>query len=70
MVKFVETRDLKRIFGEDLTNEQLRQQLLPQAILAAQLPNNLKYVTREDIMNLAILSLYDLAVLIGESRRE
>ena len=67
MMQFVKAHDLKRILGEHLTDKELREQLLPQAEIAAQLPINLKYVNRELVMNLAILSLYDLAVLIGES---
>jgi len=67
MMQFVKAHDLKRILGEDLTDKQLKQQLLPQAEIAARLPINLKYVNRELVMHLAILSLYDLAVLIGES---
>ena len=67
MLKFVEKHDLKRIIGKDLSDQELRQQLLPQAKIAAKLPMDLKYVNRELVMNLAILGLYDLAVLIGES---
>ena len=67
MLAFVKAHDLSRIIGEDLTDKQLRQQLLPQAEIAAQLPINLTYVYRELVMNLAILGLYDLVVLIGES---
>jgi len=67
MLEFVQAHDLKRILGEDLTDEQLRQQLLPQAKIAANLPINHKFVNRELAMDLAILSLYDLVVLIGGS---
>ena len=67
MLVFVEAHDLRRIFGEDLTDEQLRQQLLPQAKIAAKLPINLPYIDRGLMMDLVVLCLYDLAVLIGES---
>ncbi|RPB26493.1 hypothetical protein L211DRAFT_680755 [Terfezia boudieri ATCC MYA-4762] len=67
MMEFVKAHDLKRILGENLTDKQLRQQLLPQAKIAANLPINLNCVNRELVMNLAILSLYDLAVLIDDS---
>ena len=67
MLEFVKAHDLGRIFGEGLTDEQLRQQLLPQAKIAAKLPINLPYLDRELVIDLAVLCLYDLAMLIGES---
>ncbi|KAF8419520.1 hypothetical protein EV426DRAFT_576873 [Tirmania nivea] len=67
MLEFVKDHDLRPILGRDLTDEELREHLLPQAKIAAQLPINLKYVNRELVMQLAILSLYDLAVLIDDS---
>ena len=67
MMEFMKAHDLKRIFGENLTDKQLRQQLLPQAEIAAKLPINLAYLDRELVMDLAVLCLYDLAMLIGES---
>lgn len=67
MVKFVKAHGLKAILGRTLSDEELREKLRPQAEVAAKLPIKLKYVNRELAMNLAILTLYDLAVLIGES---
>ena len=66
MVESVKSHNLEAI-GRGMTNEELEAELRPQAEIAANLPLNLAYVTRELAMNLAILSLYDLAVLIGES---
>ncbi|RPB26488.1 hypothetical protein L211DRAFT_680078 [Terfezia boudieri ATCC MYA-4762] len=67
MLEFVEVQGLKRILGETLTDKQLQQLLLPQAEIAAKLPKTSNYVTRELTVILAILSLYDLAVLIDDS---
>ena len=66
MIEFVYSHDLRPILGRDLSDEELREQLLPQAKIAAKLPINLAYVNRELAMSLAVLSLYDLAVLIGK----
>lgn len=65
MTIFVEKNKLQPIFGN---GEDLREKLLAQAKFASQLPLKLDFVNRELVMHLAVLSLYDLAVLIGRCR--
>ena len=65
MVEFVKAHNLQPIIGEGWSDEELEVHLLHQAEIAAQSPTKLDYVNRELMMQLAIMSLYDLAVLIG-----
>ena len=79
MLEFVMKHNLRHIIGKgsnltakqwgdkELVDKKLREQLQPQAEIAAKLTSKLAYINRELTMNLTILSLYDLAVLIGES---
>jgi len=75
MVKFVEKSDLTRIiWRHDIEynpvehRNELRERLRPQAKIAAGLPSRIKFVNREFMNNFAILSLYDLAVLVDDSQ--
>lgn len=63
-LKGVREKDLSEAKAADL--EYLRERLRPEAKAAAQLHVKLPYVNRELAMILAILSLYDLAVLVGK----
>lgn len=66
MMDFVKEHNLQSIIGGDgCSDEQLEAQLRPQAKVASLSPTKLRHVTREMIMQLAIMSLYDLAILIG-----
>ena len=64
MVNFVKTEQLGFVVGNGLSDEDLRKQLRPQAEIAAQLPVKLRYDPAL-VMPLAVMGLYDLAVLIG-----
>ena len=66
MVDFVKKNNLQPIIGgESCSDEELEARLRPQAEVASLSPTKLPHVTREMIMQLAIMSLYDLAILIG-----
>ena len=65
MINFVKTEQLNFIVGNGLSDEDLRRQLRPRAEIAAQLPVKLRYISPELVMPLAVMGLYDLAVLIG-----
>lgn len=65
MIDFVETHKLQPIIGNGLSNNELKRHLRPQAEIAAKLPQKLGYISPELVMPLAIMGLYDLAVLIG-----
>ena len=66
MIDFVKEHNLLPIIGgEGWSDEQLEVHLRHQAEIASQSPTKLSYVNRELMMQLAIMSLYDLAVLIG-----
>ena len=66
MVNFVKKEQLDFVVGNGLSDEDLKRQLRPQAEIAAELPVRLRYVSPELVMPLAVMGLYDLAVLIGE----
>ena len=58
--------NLQFIMDNHLSDHDLEEQLRPQAEIASQLPSKLPFpVKRELMMQLAIMSLYDMAVLIG-----
>ena len=65
MMNFVRVERLDLLTGLDDDDDVLERQLRPQAEIAAQLPVNLRYVSPELAMPLAVMGLYDLAVLIG-----
>ena len=65
MINFVKAQNLRYILGDGLSDEELETQLLRQAKIASQLPIKLAYVNRELVMQLVIISLYDLVVLVG-----
>ena len=76
MAKFVEKFDLTKIvwrhdieYESRLHRDELKEKLRPQAKIAAGLPDRIQFVNREFMMDFAILSLYDLAVLIGKIPR-
>ena len=64
MVQFVITHNLQPIFGKYL-KEELESILRPQAEIASQLPMKFGYINEELSMQLAVMSLYDLIVLVG-----
>lgn len=65
MIDFVKTQKLQFILGKGLSDEELENQLRPLAETATQLPIRLGYFSRELVMPLVILSLYDVIILIG-----
>lgn len=65
MMDFVKEHNLPPIFGNDWSYEQLEKHLRHEAEIVSQPLKKLSYVSRELMMQLAIMSLYDLAVLIG-----
>jgi len=67
MIKFVKEHDLMPIIGRNLSDEELKVQLRPQAEIASRLPQQLGFLDRERTMQLAVMSLYDLAVLVDDS---
>jgi len=67
MVKFVKHNKLQPILGPGLSDEQLKNKLRPQAEIASKLPNELDFLNRELTMQLAVMSLYDMVVLLDNS---
>jgi len=67
MIDFVKKHELTPIIGRNLSDEELEHHLRPQAEIAAQLPKHLGFLNRELAMQLAVMSLYDLAVLVDDS---
>ena len=65
MIQFVKTHNLIPIFGKDLSDEELEYILRPQAETASKLPMKLDDIKRELLMQLIVMSLYDLVVLVG-----
>ena len=63
MIHYVEIHNLEYMFGS--TYEEQRRVLLPQAEIASQLPLKLKYIKTDLAISLVVMSLYDLAILIG-----
>jgi len=68
MVNFMKEHNLQYIMDNHLSDHDLEEQLRPQAQIASELPSKLPFpVKRELMMQLAIMSLYDMAVLIDDS---
>lgn len=65
MVQFVKIHNLRSIFGTGSDDEELENILRPLAEIASQLPMKLNYINDELSLQLSVMSLYDLAVLIG-----
>lgn len=65
MMNFVREEQLGFIIGGGLSDEELRRQLRPQAEIVSQLSTKSKYIGSKLALQLSIMSLYDLAVLIG-----
>ena len=62
---FVKKHKLQRIIGDGWSDQELERHLRPQAETATQSPVKLGRISPELVMHLAVMSLYDLAVLIG-----
>ena len=65
MVQYIKTHNLQPIFGKDLSDEELKFILHPEAEAASKLPMKLNDINRGLLMQLAVMSLYDLVVLVG-----
>ena len=65
MVQYIKTHNLLPIYGKGLSDEELEYILRPQAETASKLPLKLDYINRELLMQLTVMSLYDLIVLVG-----
>lgn len=66
MINFAKKENLYYFLGNGLDSEELiRQQLVPQAKIACELPITLGYFTPQLAMTLSVVCLYDLVVLVG-----
>ena len=64
-MQYIKTHNLLPIYGKGLSDEELEYILRPQAETASKLPLKLDYINRELLMQLTVMSLYDLIVLVG-----